>query len=152
MSSCQKRVYRRMCEHPDGTRTGRYKKNEYYSVPKDASKKASGTKKASKPTKTAKSKAKSVRKPVSAKITKESNVRAWYVKTYPTDDLGKDINPKLTFRTVASSLHFGSDIYDVIGVDDSLIRERIFEKIASLYKVSYGEVYDTWLDQRRKFA
>ena len=72
-------------------------------------------------------------------------VRNWYIKNYPTDDMGRGINPKLTFIEVLGALERGEDIYSVIWVYDSVIRERIFERVSELMGVPYDTIYDKWL-------
>lgn len=75
------------------------------------------------------------------------DVRSWYMSTYPTDDLGADIRDGMTFSNVAVQLaNHGSDgFYEFIGAHDSLVRERIFEKISDELGVDYDTVYDEWL-------
>lgn len=73
-------------------------------------------------------------------------VLAWYQKEYPTDDFAKEyMNPDITFRDVLDGLNKGKDIYDVIGVGDSGIREEIFTKLSSILDVGYNQIYNKWL-------
>lgn len=72
------------------------------------------------------------------------NVKNWYVETYPTDELGQDINPKIEFTNVLNTLDNYSDIYDLIGVGDSIIRERLFQKLSEITGQTYTEIYDKW--------
>ena len=103
---------------------------------------------APKKTKASASKTTKRKTPVRSAATPATNVRAWYMKTYPTDDLGTMINPKLTFGQVRTALNNRKDIYNVIGVGDSVVRERVFDKLAKVYKVDYGVVLDTWDRER----
>ena len=73
-------------------------------------------------------------------------IRDWYMKTYPTDELGKELDRNSTFEDVWTAINNGTEIYSVFGVGDSLIRERIFEKLSKIYKVDYNYVYKKWLD------
>lgn len=76
---------------------------------------------------------------------KESNLKEWYLKEFPTDEVGKTLN-NITFKEAYDNLHLGSGFYDVLGgVADSVVRERIFEKLSELYKCSYDDIYDLWL-------
>ena len=75
----------------------------------------------------------------------DDKVKDWYVKEYPTDDMGEDIDPELTFLGVFEALDNYEDIYEVIGVGDSIIRERIFSELADRMGVDYDYVYDQWL-------
>ena len=72
------------------------------------------------------------------------NVKNWYVETYPTDELGQDINPEIEFTNVLNTLDNYRDIYDLIGVGDSIIRERLFQKLSQITGQTYTEIYDKW--------
>lgn len=72
----------------------------------------------------------------------DQNVKNWYVDKYPTDTLGQDINEEITFNDVVDGIENGKDIYDILGVNDSIVRERIFDFISRYGKV---DVYNKWL-------
>jgi hypothetical protein len=72
-------------------------------------------------------------------------IRDWYIKTYPTDEEGKEIDDKITFKAFYGYLWQGYDVYDVLEVTDSLIRERVFEKLSEILGVDYDVVYKKWL-------
>jgi hypothetical protein len=74
------------------------------------------------------------------------NIREFYVKNYPTDDMGKGINPKATFAGLLNQLIIGGDVYDYLSVYDSIIRERLFEGLAEELNVKYEYVYNLWLN------
>ena len=78
--------------------------------------------------------------------TEKSNIRDWYLKAYPSDDLGAAINSKLTFQDIIDALNHGNDVYSVIGVSDSVVRERIFGKISEILDIDYAVIYNKWLD------
>jgi hypothetical protein len=71
-------------------------------------------------------------------------IRQFYLENYPTDDLGLDLNETPTFAGLLNQLIVGGDIYRYIGVGDSLIRERLFERLAEELEVRYGYVYSLW--------
>ena len=73
------------------------------------------------------------------------NIREFYVKNYPTDDLGIGINPKATFAGLLNQLIVNGDVYEYIYVYDSIVRERLFERLAEELEVSYEYVYKLWL-------
>jgi len=73
---------------------------------------------------------------------KRINVRKWYMKTYPTDELGGEINQKLTLWEVYTYLSQGYDVYKIIGVSDSVVRERVFEKLSKVLDVDYDTIYN----------
>ena len=72
-------------------------------------------------------------------------IREFYLETYPTDELGLQLNETPTFPGLLNQLIVGGDIYRYIGVSDSVVRERLFEKLAESINVSYDYVYNLWL-------
>ncbi len=72
-------------------------------------------------------------------------IKQFYLETYPTDDMGNDIKDDTTFLGLITELVGENDIYDYIGVYDSLIRERLFSELAKQLKTSYELIYDLWL-------
>jgi len=74
------------------------------------------------------------------------NIKEFYLNTYPTDELGVEINEKATFVGLVTELFGGSDIYEYIGVGDSIIRERLFEELAKQLNKPYDYVYNLWLN------
>jgi hypothetical protein len=73
-------------------------------------------------------------------------IREYYLETYPTDDLGLDLNLTPTFAGLLNQLIVGGDVYRYIGVGDSIIRERLFERLAQELEVSYDYVYNLWIN------
>ena len=73
------------------------------------------------------------------------NVKEWYRGEYPTDDLVEEIKDTVTFEDVFEALDNYRDIYNEIGTTDSLVRERIFNKLATLMEVDYDYIYEQWL-------
>ena len=80
------------------------------------------------------------------KSSKDVKIKDWYTKTYPTDDLGEELDSDATFEDVWTALHNGTDVYSVFGVGDSVIRERLFEELCNIYGVDYSYVYKKWLE------
>ena len=72
-------------------------------------------------------------------------IREYYLEAYPSDDMGKDINPNATFAGLLNQLIVSGDVYAYLYVYDSIIRERLFEKLAEELEVSYEYVYNLWL-------
>ena len=72
-------------------------------------------------------------------------IREFYLENYPTDDLGLELNETPTFGGLLNQLIVGGDVYRYIGVADSVIRERLFERLANELEVGYDYVYDLWL-------
>ena len=73
-------------------------------------------------------------------------IKNWYTHYYSTDELGQEINSMATFNDLHRALLDDRDIYEVIGVDDSLVRERLFSELAILLGVSYDDIYKMWLN------
>jgi hypothetical protein len=74
-----------------------------------------------------------------------SSIREYYMNAFPTDDMGADINPNATFKGLLHTLDSGKEVYNYIGVYDSLVRERVFEKLSELTGLDYAVIYDKWL-------
>lgn len=79
------------------------------------------------------------------KPTAKTNVREWYIKTYPHDTLAHSIAENLTFEDVFEALDRRKDIYKTLGVGDSRIRENVFAELAAIMEVDYKYIYDQWL-------
>ena len=73
-------------------------------------------------------------------------IKQFYLETYPTDDMGNDIKNDATFVGLVTQLFGNGDVYDYIGVYDSLVRERLFTELAKQLKTSYDYVYNLWLN------
>jgi hypothetical protein len=73
------------------------------------------------------------------------NIREFYVKNYPSDDMGNGINPEATFDGLWKILNTYGDVYEYLYVYDSIIRERLFEKLAANKGCEYDVIYQQWL-------
>lgn len=60
--------------------------------------------------------------------------------------MGNDINKNLTFAQLLGDMQRGEDFYKLIGVSDSIVRERIFNLLAVVGGIKYDEVYCMWLN------
>ena len=77
----------------------------------------------------------------------KDSVRKCYIETYPEDsDLGEQINNELTFEGLFEALDRRADIYETLGVCDSIVRERCFEMLADIIMVDYDYIYKQWLN------
>lgn len=72
----------------------------------------------------------------------------WYKEAFPTDtDMFEDMEDAgSTFADVWDALDNGEDVYAVIGADDSIVRERVFEHLAELTGKDYDVIYNMWMD------
>lgn len=75
----------------------------------------------------------------------DTNIKEWYESTFPTDELGSELNGKISFAHLSTALERKMDFYKFIGVTDSIVRERLFEKLAEVKNVDYDEIYYQWL-------
>ena len=66
----------------------------------------------------------------------------WYSENYPEDIYGACINTTATFAGLYRAVEQRKDVYAYIGAGDSLIRERLFKKLAELFG---NGIYDMWL-------
>ena len=72
-------------------------------------------------------------------------IKEFYLSNYHTDELGNEIDTNATFKGLFHILDTYEDVYKYIGIADSIIRERIFEKLAYEMGVNYSEIYNQWL-------
>lgn len=72
-------------------------------------------------------------------------IKEWYLNTYNSDTMALDMHDGITFEDLFHVLDRYQDIYDFLGVDDSLIRERVFVKLAEILETDYDYVYSQWL-------
>tara|TARA_R100000278_G_C5459226_1_gene160243 strand:- start:414 stop:692 length:279 start_codon:yes stop_codon:yes gene_type:complete len=78
-------------------------------------------------------------------------LKKFYTKNYSTDNYGKEINPLSTFVGLLDKLYKGHNVYDYIGVNDSLIRERLFLELSNILMTDYDYIYQLWIDKGSLF-
>jgi len=76
----------------------------------------------------------------------KQSIKEFYVNTYPTDVLGQEINKEATFNGLNKVLDSKNDVYEYLGVGDSMIRERVFDKLSKISGDSYDVIYNKWLE------
>ena len=74
-----------------------------------------------------------------------ASIKKWYVKAYPADDLGPCLDG--SFAGALETMANGGDIYDYIGVVDSIVRERLFTRLSEMLGLDYDHIYELWLKQ-----
>lgn len=79
------------------------------------------------------------------KLGKNAEIRAWYMYEFPTDFSGEDIRRGKTFYDLFEAMDKYVDVYDFLNIDDSVVRERVFEGLADVMGVPYNEVYEKWM-------
>ena len=72
-------------------------------------------------------------------------IRDWYIKEYPADEIGAEIDENATFRDLFYALDCYKDVCEIIGVEDSIIRERVFARPAYIMDVDYKYIYEQCL-------
>ena len=81
-----------------------------------------------------------------------ANIKHWYCKNFPDDELGTELNPYKTFNDIVKALDSDEDVYGVLSVGDSVIRERVFAELADRMCVDYSEIYNRWLGDGPKLG
>lgn len=77
-------------------------------------------------------------------MNEETSIKTAYQTLYPEDNIGHQLND-VTFEDVFQTLDNYQSIYKLIGVYDSLIRERIFSMLAVIMDVEYAYIYAQWM-------
>ena len=78
-------------------------------------------------------------------ITEKTKIKEWYVKEYPTDELGVELNGEITFYDLFVVLDNYKSVYEALNVWDSIVRERVFGKLSEIMQVDYDYIYEQWL-------
>ena len=73
------------------------------------------------------------------------NIKKFYTENFSSDELGLEINENATFQGLFQVLDNYDDVYEYIGICDSLVRERIFWELSKVMEVHYQIVYDQWM-------
>ena len=71
-------------------------------------------------------------------------LKNWYRKNYPEDSIVDDMVDGYTFYDLFETLDRRKNVYDLF-VHDSVVRERLFERLACLIQADYDYVFDQWL-------
>lgn len=81
----------------------------------------------------------------------QTKVYRWYKERYSHDEWGNDMmNKGITFQDVFECLQIGGDIYALLGAADSVVRERVFEALATMMGCDYEHIYYQWLNHGKK--
>ena len=83
--------------------------------------------------------------PNARRVLSEQYLKEFYIKTFPTDELGQDLDEKATFENLWDCLNDGTDVYECFGAGDSIVRERMFSKLSKMLNISYDVIYEMWL-------
>jgi hypothetical protein len=76
-------------------------------------------------------------------------IKKWYTKVYPDDEIGKYIKGGITFYGLFKCLDERSNVYNFLGITDSTIRERVFDRLSTIMNVGYDYIYNQWLESTK---
>ena len=76
------------------------------------------------------------------------NIKKYYTERFPDDELGNEIKDDVTFLGLLDILFRNLDVYDYVGVGDSLVRERVFEGLSQYSSLDYSFIYDLWFQKK----
>ena len=65
-----------------------------------------------------------------------------YHNRYPSDPIYADMKSSATLEAIKKEPW---RVYDIMGVGDSIARERVFEMIEEKYKIDYNDIYEAWM-------
>ena len=74
-----------------------------------------------------------------------SDISAWYAAEFSDDEMKDEIYTGVSFQKLYDMLS-SNDLYSIIGIDDTVVRERCFSKLAELMQVDYSVIYEKWLN------
>lgn len=81
----------------------------------------------------------------------QSKVADWYAVAFPNDEWGNEMmNKGLLFQDVFECLQVGFNIYALLGAGDSIVRERVFDALATLMGCDYEHIYYQWRDHSKE--
>ena len=72
-------------------------------------------------------------------------IKEFYLEKYPSDELGNEIKEDITFVQLLDNLYTSDNVYEFIGVGDSIIRERLFTQLSIELKKPYKHIHNLWL-------
>lgn len=75
-------------------------------------------------------------------------VKDWYISNYPDDELGKELNSKITFHQLMECLKERKNYNSKLETRDSLICDRIAGRLCEIYHISGSEISDMFFMAR----
>ncbi len=78
----------------------------------------------------------------------KDKVKNWYMMNHAYDEMAWEMNKNTTFEKLWEGLKAHKDVYRMLGVCDSWIRELVFHELARRLNVKYEKVYNTWLGDK----
>lgn len=74
------------------------------------------------------------------KYNMNDKIKSWYVDLYPNDEMAADIPTGLTFNEFYERLG-KEDAYEILKVNDSIVRERVFLAVSEMAGIDYEELW-----------
>lgn len=78
-----------------------------------------------------------------------NKIKEWYIEKYQDDEVGNDLLDNVTFYDLFLALDKRQNVYKCLFGNelsgDSLVRERIFVKLAEIMNCDYNYIYNQWL-------
>lgn len=75
----------------------------------------------------------------------KDKVKCWYMMNHAYDEMGWELNYNLSFEKLWEGIKKGKDVYRMLGVCDSWIREIVFHELARRKNVDYDVIYNAWI-------
>lgn len=72
-------------------------------------------------------------------------IKEFYLEKYPEDELGIELNGGATWGGLWAAIR-GGITYEYLGVGDSLVRERVFNRFAEITHHDVEYIYNEWLN------
>ena len=72
-------------------------------------------------------------------------LREWYMEAFPSDELGEFLN-EISFEDIWKYMYRGQDVYELMGVGDSLVRERVLLEMSERFDTDYEVIYTMWIN------
>jgi hypothetical protein len=85
-------------------------------------------------------------------VSEDIKIKDWYTKEYSSDEMGKELNDDSTFKDLENAIFKGNNVYSVLGVSDSVLRERAFAKLSKINNKEGQWAYNNWLMYSDKMA
>lgn len=77
-------------------------------------------------------------------LKEELPVREWYMREFADDPMGERLRQNLTWADLLERMRCGENFHEIINVCDTVVRERIFTRLAEMLLVPYEVIYQLW--------
>jgi hypothetical protein len=73
-----------------------------------------------------------------------TSIKESYLTCHWDDELGHQLND-VTFDELFNTLDNYGSVYKLIGIYDSIVRERLFSMLSIIMDVDYDYIYEQWM-------